>query len=56
MEEQKTGCRFKSAIYDEEIQMWKLSLFDEDGEKIGGDILTKSNEDTTKFLQSKFNT
>ena len=55
MEEQKTGCRFKSAIYDEELQMWKLSLFDEDGKKIGGDIITKSNEDATKFLQVKFN-
>lgn len=45
-------CKYKSAVYEEDLKMWKLSLFDDKGEKIGGDILTVSNDDVTRFLQS----
>ena len=44
---------FRSAEYEEDTKLWRLSLFDKDGNKIGGDVLTPSNEEVTDFLQTK---
>lgn len=53
MKSESTKVAFRLAEYDKETKLWRLSLFDKDGNKIGGDILTPSNEEATNFLQTK---
>jgi len=50
----EVNSKYRSAVYEEELKMWRLSLFDSNGDKIGGDILTISNDDVTRFLQNDY--